>query len=157
VYAHAGYGQTAELHAFMAHGAALGIAESVDKLLVNLGEVKPTVLFSVPVLFKKVYDGIHAKVSVYCYYHYYRYCYYCCSVALYLLSVMGNTFHELNETCTIKKCSEVIHLLLAFSSLDEAFNAVSVYLMLSKIILAVHQFICNSCSHCFMSMLIHMH
>jgi long-chain acyl-CoA synthetase len=48
----------------MAHGAALGIAESVDKLLVNLGEVKPTVLFSVPVLFKKVYDGIHAKVSV---------------------------------------------------------------------------------------------
>jgi long-subunit acyl-CoA synthetase (AMP-forming) len=65
VYVCAGYGQTAELHAFMAHGAALGIAESVDKLLVNLGEVKPTVLFSVPVLFKKVYDGIHAKVSVF--------------------------------------------------------------------------------------------
>ena len=58
-----GYGQTAELHAFMAHGAAIGIAEGVPQLLENLKEVQPTVLFSVPTLFKKVYDGIHAKVS----------------------------------------------------------------------------------------------
>mmetsp|Transcript_5576 Transcript_5576/g.7861 ORF Transcript_5576/g.7861 Transcript_5576/m.7861 type:complete len:574 (+) Transcript_5576:455-2176(+) len=56
------YGQTLELHALMAHGASLGIAEGVDKLLGNFSEVKPTLLFSVPVLFKKIYDGIHAKV-----------------------------------------------------------------------------------------------
>ncbi|CAM9385783.1 unnamed protein product [Phaeothamnion confervicola] len=56
------YGQTAELHAFMAHGAALGIAEGVDKLLANLSEVKPTVLFAVPTVFKKAYDAIHTKV-----------------------------------------------------------------------------------------------
>ncbi|CAM9735853.1 unnamed protein product [Chrysoparadoxa australica] len=57
------YGQTAELHALMAHGASLGIAEGVDKLGDNLMETQPTVLYAVPTLFKKVYDGIHAKVS----------------------------------------------------------------------------------------------
>jgi long-chain acyl-CoA synthetase len=57
-----GYGQTLELHALMAHGAALGIAEGVDKLLGNLQEIRPTLLFSVPVLFKRIYDGIHTKV-----------------------------------------------------------------------------------------------
>ncbi|CAM9684000.1 unnamed protein product, partial [Choristocarpus tenellus] len=52
------YGQTAELHALMAHGGSLGIAQGVDKLLENMAEVKPTVLYAVPTLFKKVYDGI---------------------------------------------------------------------------------------------------
>lgn len=60
----AAYGQTLELHALMAHGAAVGIAEGVDKLLGNLTEVRPTMLFSVPALFKRVYDGVHAKVSL---------------------------------------------------------------------------------------------
>jgi long-chain acyl-CoA synthetase len=56
------YGQTAELHALMAHGASLGIAEGIDKIASNLTEVKPTVLYAVPTLFKKIYDGVHAKV-----------------------------------------------------------------------------------------------
>ncbi|KAG5188508.1 long chain acyl-CoA synthetase [Tribonema minus] len=57
------YGQTLELHALMAHGASVGIAEGIDKLLGNLAEVRPTMLFSVPALFKRVYDGVHAKVQ----------------------------------------------------------------------------------------------
>lgn len=57
-----GYGQTAELHALMAHGASMGISQGVSSLLDELAEVKPTLLYAVPQLFKKVCDAIHAKV-----------------------------------------------------------------------------------------------
>lgn len=57
-----GYGQTAELHALMAHGASMGISKHVSALLDELAEVKPTLLFAVPQLFKRVCDAIHAKV-----------------------------------------------------------------------------------------------
>ena len=58
----AGYGQTAELHALMAHGASMGISRGVTTLLDELAEVKPTLLYAVPQLFKRVCDAIHAKV-----------------------------------------------------------------------------------------------
>lgn len=58
-----GYGQTAELHALMAHGASMGISRDVTSLLDELAEVKPTLLYAVPQLFKRVCDAIHAKVS----------------------------------------------------------------------------------------------
>lgn len=58
-----GYGQTAELHALMAHGASMGISRDVSALLDELAEVKPTLLYAVPQLFKRVCDAIHAKVS----------------------------------------------------------------------------------------------
>ncbi len=58
----AGYGQTAELHALMAHGASMGISRDVSSLLDELAEVKPTLLYAVPQLFKRICDGIHAKV-----------------------------------------------------------------------------------------------
>lgn len=57
-----GYGQTAELHALMAHGASMGISRGVTNLLDELAEVKPTLLYAVPQLFKRVCDAIHAKV-----------------------------------------------------------------------------------------------
>lgn len=57
-----GYGQTAELHALMAHGGSMGISRGVTTLLDELEELKPTLLFAVPQLFKKVCDAIHAKV-----------------------------------------------------------------------------------------------
>lgn len=57
-----GYGQTAELHALMAHGASMGISRDVSSLLDELAVVKPTLLYAVPQLFKKVCDAIHAKV-----------------------------------------------------------------------------------------------
>ncbi len=38
-------------------------AESVDKLFVNIGEVKPTILFAVPRVFEKVYSKIKAGLD----------------------------------------------------------------------------------------------
>lgn len=61
----AGYGQTAELHALMAHGASMGISRGVTTLLDELAEIKPTLLYAVPQLFKRVCDAIHAKVLHY--------------------------------------------------------------------------------------------
>ena len=57
------FGQTVELHALFSMGASLGIAEAVDKILGNLGEVRPTLLFSVPRIFNKIYDGVQRKVN----------------------------------------------------------------------------------------------
>lgn len=46
----------------MAHGASMGISRDVSALLDELAEVKPTLLYAVPQLFKRVCDAIHAKV-----------------------------------------------------------------------------------------------
>ena len=47
----------------MAHGASMGISRGVTTLLDELAEVKPTLLYAVPQLFKRVCDAIHAKVA----------------------------------------------------------------------------------------------
>ena len=52
------YGQTCELWMSMAHGASMGISRGIPTILDDLQQVKPTVLFSVPTLYKKVYDGV---------------------------------------------------------------------------------------------------
>jgi len=57
------FGQTVELHALFSMGASMGIAEAVDKIVPNLAEVKPTLLFSVPRIFNKIYDGLQKKMS----------------------------------------------------------------------------------------------
>ena len=57
------FGQTAELHALTSVGGALGLVESVDTIIENLGEVRPTLLFSVPRIFNKIYDGVHKKIA----------------------------------------------------------------------------------------------
>lgn len=57
------FGQTVELHALFSMGASMGIAESVPKIVENLGEVKPTLLFSVPRIFNKIHDGVLKKVE----------------------------------------------------------------------------------------------
>jgi len=57
------FGQTCELHGLLSSGGSMGLAESVDKLLVNLGEVRPTLLFSVPRVFNKIYDAIQKQVE----------------------------------------------------------------------------------------------
>lgn len=57
------FGQVVELHGLYSMGASMGIAESPDKIMQNLGEVRPTVLFSVPRVFNKIYDGLHRKVE----------------------------------------------------------------------------------------------
>lgn len=57
------FGQTAELHLMMSRGASLGLAESIPKLIDNLSEVKPTVLFAVPRIFNRIYDGLNKRMA----------------------------------------------------------------------------------------------
>jgi long-chain acyl-CoA synthetase len=53
------YGQTCELWGCMSQGASLGICRGVPLILEDLQYVKPTILFSVPTLYKRIYDGVH--------------------------------------------------------------------------------------------------
>jgi long-chain acyl-CoA synthetase len=53
------YGQTCELWLGIAHGCSSGICRGVPFILEDLQKVKPTVLFAVPTLYKKVFDGVN--------------------------------------------------------------------------------------------------
>jgi long-chain acyl-CoA synthetase len=57
------FGQTVELHGLFSMGASMGIAESVDKIIDNLAEVQPTLLFSVPRIFNRIYDRLHKQMA----------------------------------------------------------------------------------------------
>ncbi len=61
-WAHA-FGQTLELHGVIAAGASIAIAESVDKIVANLAEVRPTVLVAVPRVFLRVYAGVTSLLA----------------------------------------------------------------------------------------------
>lgn len=57
------FGQTVELHALLSMGASMAIAEAVEKIIDNLSEVKPTLLFSVPRIFNRIYDGLQKRMA----------------------------------------------------------------------------------------------
>lgn len=57
------FGQTGELHLFMSIGASMALAESVDKIIDNLSEVKPSVLLSVPRIFNKIYTAVQGQIA----------------------------------------------------------------------------------------------
>ena len=57
------FGQTVELHGLFSMGSSIGLAEAVDKIVANLAEVRPTVFASVPRVFNRIYDGLHAKMA----------------------------------------------------------------------------------------------
>jgi long-chain acyl-CoA synthetase len=57
------FGQVVELHALFSMGASLAIAESVEKLLANMAEIAPTLVFSVPRVFNKLYAGLNKKME----------------------------------------------------------------------------------------------
>ncbi|MCK6527812.1 MAG: long-chain fatty acid--CoA ligase [Planctomycetaceae bacterium] len=57
------FGQTVELHGMLSMGASMGICEAVEKLIDNLAEVRPTVLFAVPRIFNRIYDGLNKKIE----------------------------------------------------------------------------------------------
>ncbi|HEX8439729.1 long-chain fatty acid--CoA ligase [Archangium sp.] len=57
------FGQTVELHGLFSMGASMGIAEAVEKIIDNLNEVKPTLLFSVPRIFNRIYDGLQKRLA----------------------------------------------------------------------------------------------
>jgi long-chain acyl-CoA synthetase len=57
------FGQTCELHVLISRGASMGLAESVEKIIDNLAEVKPTLLFSVPRIFNKLYTAVQKQLA----------------------------------------------------------------------------------------------
>jgi long-chain acyl-CoA synthetase len=57
------FGQVVELNGLFSMGAAMGIAEGVEKIVDNLGEVQPTLLFSVPRIFNRIYDGLQKRMA----------------------------------------------------------------------------------------------
>ncbi len=57
------FGQVVELHCLFAMGASIGLAEDVTTIVDNLSEVKPTLLFSVPRIFNRIYDGVQKKME----------------------------------------------------------------------------------------------
>jgi long-chain acyl-CoA synthetase len=61
-WAHA-FGQTAELHSLLSLGLSIAINDSIDNLVGNLSEVKPTVLVAVPRIFNRVYAGITRQME----------------------------------------------------------------------------------------------
>ena len=61
-WAHA-LGHTVELHMLIASGASTGIAESLDKLVANFSEIRPTVLVAVPRVFMRIYGGVEKLMA----------------------------------------------------------------------------------------------
>jgi len=57
------FGQTVELHCMISMGCSVAFAESIEKLVDNIAEVKPTILVSVPRIFNKIYDGLQKKMD----------------------------------------------------------------------------------------------
>jgi long-chain acyl-CoA synthetase len=57
------FGQTCELHAMLSMGCSLGINDAVENLIGNLAEVKPTILFAVPRIFSRIYDGVNKQMT----------------------------------------------------------------------------------------------
>ena len=57
------FGQTCELHVLLSLGGASAINSDVSVLVQEIGEVRPTVFFSVPRVYNKIYDGIHKKMA----------------------------------------------------------------------------------------------
>ncbi|KAL7519059.1 hypothetical protein ACHAWX_003856 [Stephanocyclus meneghinianus] len=52
------YGQTCELWGLISQGASMGICRGIPHILDDLQLVQPTLLFAVPTLYKRVYDGV---------------------------------------------------------------------------------------------------
>jgi long-chain acyl-CoA synthetase len=61
-WAHA-FGQTSELHLLVSKGASLAINDDVTRLVDNLAEVRPTILFAVPRIFNRIYDAVHQQMA----------------------------------------------------------------------------------------------
>jgi long-chain acyl-CoA synthetase len=57
------FGQNVELHPLLSMGSSIAINDDLTKLLPNLAEVRPTILFAVPRVFNRLYDRIHEQLS----------------------------------------------------------------------------------------------
>lgn len=56
--------RTAGYHAALLSGAHVAFAESVEKVVENIAEVRPTMMVSVPRLFEKIYSRIHENIHL---------------------------------------------------------------------------------------------
>lgn len=57
------FGQTVELHGMLSMGASIAINDEIPNLVGNLAVVKPTVLYAVPRIFNRIYDGVNKQMS----------------------------------------------------------------------------------------------
>ena len=57
------FGQTVELYGLFSLGCGMAIAESVEKIIDNLSETTPTLLFSVPRIFNKLYAAVQKQIA----------------------------------------------------------------------------------------------
>src|SRR5690606_4675006 len=56
-------GQTCELHGLISMGCSIGINDEVPNLVANLAVVKPTILYAVPRIFNRIYDGVNKQMT----------------------------------------------------------------------------------------------
>lgn len=56
------FGQNCELHVMVAQGASMGLINDVSTLMEDMAAVRPTVLFAVPRIFNKIYEGLNKKM-----------------------------------------------------------------------------------------------
>jgi len=61
-WAHA-FGQTCELHILVSQGCSMAINDDVARLVDNLAEVRPTVLYAVPRIFNRIYSAVQGQIS----------------------------------------------------------------------------------------------
>jgi long-chain acyl-CoA synthetase len=57
------FGGSVELNTVLALGGTLAICDNTDRLLEYLPEVKPTMMFAVPRIWNKIYDGVRKQVA----------------------------------------------------------------------------------------------
>ena len=57
------FGQTCELHCLVSMGCSMAINDDIRNLVPNLAEVKPTVLYAVPRVFNRLYEGVNAQIA----------------------------------------------------------------------------------------------
>jgi long-chain acyl-CoA synthetase len=57
------FGGCLELNALMSRGDSIAICEDTNRLIDQLGEVKPTCLFAVPRIWNRIYDGVNKQMA----------------------------------------------------------------------------------------------
>ncbi len=57
------FGGCVELNSLIAYGGSLAICDNTDKLIDYLSETQPTVLFAVPRIWNRIYDGVQKQIA----------------------------------------------------------------------------------------------
>ncbi|HEY6034846.1 MAG TPA: long-chain fatty acid--CoA ligase [Kofleriaceae bacterium] len=57
------YGQVAEVHWLMSIGSSAALNDEIANLLPNLAAVRPTILFSVPNIFNRIYEAVNEQIA----------------------------------------------------------------------------------------------